>query len=206
MDGMKKHDPDNLTPEEERCVQIYIREGCRDQSAAYRQAFPRSARWKPQTVWKRASELFAKGKVSGRIAATIARLREVEELTTERVLLETARLATIDPRRALDESGQFLPLKDWPDDVAAAVQSIEFVEGKPSKIRFWDKNSALEKLFKNKGLFGADHAQAGRIVERAAQLSDADRDAIGDALDAYFARRLGVDRVADAGPGHGTTH
>lgn len=34
---------------------------------SFRQANPHAARWKPETVWKRASEMMSAGKVSGRV-------------------------------------------------------------------------------------------------------------------------------------------
>lgn len=39
----------------------------KSQAAAFREAFPRSRNWKPETLHKRASELAAAGEVSGRV-------------------------------------------------------------------------------------------------------------------------------------------
>ena len=66
-----------------------------------------------------------------------------------------------------DAAGNMLPIRDWPDDIAAAIASIEpeaveIGKGKSRttvlgyRVRFWDKNSSLEKLFK----FGRLYAEA----------------------------------------------
>src|SRR3546814_2034996 len=63
-------------------------------------------------------------------------------------------------------SSDLLPIADLDDDTAAAVASVEVVtkpgevdaDGKRTvehahKIKFWDKNSALEKIAKHLGMF-----------------------------------------------------
>lgn len=72
----------------------------KSQADAYREAFPRSRNWKPETLHKRASELAATGEVSGRVeelrreadAAAIMDCRELRTRLTKRL-------------RALDEEG-----------------------------------------------------------------------------------------------------
>lgn len=83
-------------------------------------------------------------------------------------MLELARLGFSDARSLLDDDGNLLPLKQLPDDVAAAVQAVEFVMrpgatrgevDRVCKIKLWDKNSALEKISKHLGMFEADNRQ-----------------------------------------------
>lgn len=54
-----------LTPQQEKFCLAYVE--CGNASEAYRRAYPRAKNWKPETVYKRASELLANGKVLGRV-------------------------------------------------------------------------------------------------------------------------------------------
>jgi len=90
-------------------------------------------------------------------------------------LRETARIAMSDPRRFFRADGSAIPVVEWTDDMAAAVAEIEFkavkvetvtdgetvtrTETQPGKIKFWNKNDALEKAFKHLGLYERDNSQ-----------------------------------------------
>ena len=97
--------------------------------------------------------------IQAEIARRSHKVADRVEITAERILREAAHLAFLDPRRLLDADGNPLALKDLPDDVAACIASIEPVsveigKGKDKrlverhKLRFWDKNASLEKLFR----------------------------------------------------------
>lgn len=64
----------SLTPQQEAFAQA-VASG-KSQSEAYRLAYPRSMNWKPETVWSRASEMMADGKVLGRVEAIRKELAE----------------------------------------------------------------------------------------------------------------------------------
>ena len=74
---------------------------------------------------------------------------------------EAARLAYSDVRELFDEQGKLKPIKDWPEDMARAVASVEVVKGNVDagdgqrdtvvKLRLWDKTKALENLMKHHG-------------------------------------------------------
>lgn len=63
-----------LTPKQEAFALAYVETG--NASEAYRKAYPKARRWKPETVHKRASELLANGAVVGRVEALQAELAE----------------------------------------------------------------------------------------------------------------------------------
>jgi len=63
------------------------------QRAAYREAYPRSVKWKDKTVDSRACELEASGKVSGRLAALEAEAARNARITREGLLLRLDGLA-----------------------------------------------------------------------------------------------------------------
>ena len=76
----------NLTPKQEAFALAYVETG--NQSEAYRMAYDVGENTKPETVWKRASELMADGAVAGRVSELKAPAAErlmvtVESLTRE---------------------------------------------------------------------------------------------------------------------------
>ena len=116
------------------------------------------------------------------------------KIDQDRVLLEIARLAFNDPRRAFDGDGNLLPIKDWPDEVAAAVSSIKITEntfdndtGKLTtvkEIKFWDKNKPLEMAGRHLVMFTDTLKHQGDEVKFSVQLlsyQDAARKAREDA-------------------------
>lgn len=91
-----------------------------------------------------------------------AQERLADLIDPDRALREAARLAYADLRELFDEQGRMKPIKDWPDELAAAVGSVEVVkrnidsgDGQTDdviKLKVWDKPKALEMLFKHLGL------------------------------------------------------
>lgn len=92
------------------------------------------------------------------------RLREVlgDQIDPDRVLREAARLAYSDVRQLFSEDGKLLPVKQWPDGLAAAIGGVEVVKRNVDsnddhtddviKVKVWDKGKALELLFRHLGL------------------------------------------------------
>jgi phage terminase small subunit len=91
------------------------------------------------------------------------------EITADNVLREIARLGFSDPRKLFDENGNLKPIHELDDDIAAAVAGIDVVvrgDGENAlqvrKIKFWDKNNALEKLGKHLRLWTERHEHTGK--------------------------------------------
>lgn len=141
------------------------------QADAYREAYPRSKKWKDEAVYVKASELMKNGKVLVRIAELKERITNTGIASAARVLLEASRLATFDPRKLFFDDGTPKPITALDDDTAAALAGLEVVEefegsgderkfvGYTKKYKVADKNSALEKLFKHHGLYEKDNEQ-----------------------------------------------
>ncbi len=100
-------------------------------------------------------------KVQAAIAERMAERIKRVEVDQDRILLEIARLALNDPRRAFDHNGALLPIKDWPDEVAAAISTIKVNEirdpdgnvvGETKEIKFWDKGRQLELAARHLGM------------------------------------------------------
>lgn len=87
------------------------------------------------------------------------------EIDQDRVLKELGRLGFSDIRKYFNDDGSLKNIADLEEDAAAAVSSVEVDElfdgggkdrvkiGYTRKIKFWDKNSALEKIGKHLKMF-----------------------------------------------------
>jgi len=144
----------------------YIRDG--NATRAYLAANPSC---KLTTAATEGSKLLGNPKVAAVVAeqreATAARI----ELTAERVMLETARLAFFDPRKLFDADGAPLPVNELDDHTAAAIAGLEALEqfegsgderrfvGMLKKYKVADKNAALERAAKLLGMFEKDNRQ-----------------------------------------------
>jgi phage terminase small subunit len=113
------------------------------------------------------------------------------QITADRVLVELAKMGFADVRDMFTDSDQIMSIKNLPNDIAAAIQSIEIVtkpdgtdeEGNRSveyvhKIKLADKKSSLELLGKHLKLF-ADRVEhtgkdGGAIELKEQPVSDRD--------------------------------
>lgn len=157
----------SLTPKQERFCHEYLKTG--NASEAYRISY-NAKKMKPESVNRKAKELLDNGKIASRVAA-LARVTAANAgLTIEKTLREVARIMYSDPRRLFDAEGRLLPISALPAEVAATVASFEVVTRRvpgsdpveveyTSKIKFWDKNSAIDKAMKHLGLFEKDNKQ-----------------------------------------------
>jgi phage terminase small subunit len=108
------------------------------------------------------------------VRKTVAELQhEVDEkftISIAAILQETLRLALADPSRIVgDKDGKKIVLlpHELDADTRAAIASFEIDDLGRIKYKFHDKNSALERLFKHRGLFKEDNNQKPpTIIER----------------------------------------
>lgn len=102
--------------------------------------------------------------VKAAIEAKLGKVLNKLEITAERVLLERARLAFLDPRKMFKPDGTPLAVHEMDDDTAAAVAAFEYehvvVGGKivprVSKLKMADKSASLTALEKHLGLYKDD--------------------------------------------------
>lgn len=158
-----------LTPQQEKFA-LEVASG-RSQADAYRAAYPRSLKWKDETVWSEASRLMADRKVFARVKELRDRITGEGIASAARVLMEASRIALFDPRKLFREDGTPIPISELDDDTAAALAGLDVHEefegsgadrvfvGYTKKYKVADKNAALEKLFKHHGLYEKDNAQ-----------------------------------------------
>lgn len=138
-----------------------------------------AAGFSPKSAPSQGSRLLKNAKTQQELKVRRAQLLAVYQLTTERTLREIARIAYADPRKFYRLDGTLKPITELDDDAAAAVASLESDEitagesviGATRKLKFWDKNQALEKAMKHLGAYELDNKQAN------AELADAAREA-----------------------------
>lgn len=140
------------------------------QAEAYRQAYPRAQRWKPEAVHQQASRLAALPHVAARVAELKAAVVEQSTLEASKVLSEIAKLAHSDIAGIMHTDGSKAGQVKLPHELdaatRAAVASFKIDEFGRIEYKFWDKNSALERASKVLGLFEKDNRQkADPLVE-----------------------------------------
>lgn len=153
----------SLTKQAEQACREHVLNG-KDKSKAYRKAYPQSLKWKDKTVWNRASELFAKREVMGRVAELEAEARKIaEEQFKVDVAYVTRRHVEIDQMDILDilsDDGALKPISEWPQCWRQTLQGLELAEinegfgearqtvGMLKKIKWPDKVKNLELIGK----------------------------------------------------------
>lgn len=188
-------DETGLTEFEHRLVDAYMRNGGH-QAAAFKECHPTAANWQPEAIYSAASQAFAMTRVRIRIAQLRAESAARTAITTDKVLQQAFNLAFSDTRKLFGPDGTLLMPHQWPDDIAAAVASVDVVEDSVTqqvetvddennkttttttttyarytkKVKLWDKNPALDKLFRHMGLYERDNLQKNPILADLAQL------------------------------------
>lgn len=156
------------------------------QAEAYRRAYPKSQKWKPETVHQQASRLAALPHVAARVAAQAAAVQREFVVDTSALLREAHRLAHSDIGKIMHTEGEKAGMVKLPheldDETRAAIAGFKIDEFGRIEYKFWDKNNAQERLFKHKGLFEKDNKQQQAtvgVVRLVAlkQLQDGDEDA-----------------------------
>lgn len=99
------------------------------------------------------------------------------KITTERILLERARLAFFDPRKLFDTDGKPIPIHELDDDTAAALAGLDVMEeyagsgeervfiGYTKKYKLADKNASLTSLEKQRGMYEKDNEQSRPVTK-----------------------------------------
>jgi phage terminase small subunit len=149
-----------ITSKQEAFALAYCR--LMNASDAYREAY-HAGNMNPKTINEAASRLLKNSKVSARIAELKVPAIAAAGLSVERTLREIARVAYSDPGRYYRADGTMKPIVEWDDDMRAAVAQFE-TETNPdgaaiTKLKFWDKNAAIDKAKRHLGLYNRDNAQ-----------------------------------------------
>lgn len=147
----------DLTPKQRRFVNEYLID-LNGKQAAIR------AGYAPKSAEVTASHLLSVAKVAEEIRRGAAKREQRTQITADTVLSEFLRIARVDIAEAFDEDGSLKPVHEIPEDIRRAIAGLEVEElfegrgesresvGRLRKVKFWDKNRALESLAKHLGL------------------------------------------------------
>ena len=145
--------PKELTPAERRFVGEYLVDF--NATAALMRCG-----WSPHTANQNSVYFLRKPHVRAAIEKGIKRMEAHNVVSATRILEEVLRIATADPRRAMNDDGSMKQLQELDEDTARAVASLEVVS-KPGrgdepptithKLKFWDKGRATDTLLKSLG-------------------------------------------------------
>lgn len=131
-----------------------------------------AAGYSKKTAEQQGYQLLQKTLVQEAVATNQKKVAAKLEITQEKTLIEIARLAFSDLRKAFDEDGNLLPVNKWPDDIAAAISSVKVIthtseDGEvshTSEVKLWDKGTSQERLCKHLGLFEKHNEQKSNPV------------------------------------------
>lgn len=118
---------------------------------------------------KEGHRLLADELVQQHIAALAAERNQELKIEARDVLLELLRIASVDPSPMLEDNGAVKSIHDIPIDIRRTIASVDIEEiyerigekpdrekvevGRVKKIKFWNKNAALEALGRHLALF-----------------------------------------------------
>lgn len=135
----------------------------------------KKAGYKPKndkTALACSSRVLTKANIKARLAYKQNEIAKASGITAQKVVKAFAEIGFCDPAEVIDETnGQIKDIHTIPANIRRAISSIEVTEefsgkgenkefiGFTKKIRFWDKNKALESLAKHLGLFAEDNGQ-----------------------------------------------
>lgn len=149
--------PKGLTANQRLFVDQYLID--RNATRSYLGAYPSVKT--AETAGVNGNRLLRNAKIQAAIDSALGAQQKRLEISADRTLLETARIAFVDIRKLFDESGALKDTVDLDDDIAAAIASVKVrrVRGADGEWRdvpeykFWDKNAALDKLGRHFKLF-----------------------------------------------------
>lgn len=168
-----------LTANQKAFADAYVRDGSSNASAAYREAYPSSKKWKPESVWPRASELLSDRKVAARVADLQAKqekiAREKLEMDTEKLLQLLVSAATTDPAVFYNDDLTPKRLDQIPADKRQLITHIQRKHGKEQTIelRLFSREKAIDSIARIVGAFEKDNKQkAEQTVTHKVQKQD----------------------------------
>jgi hypothetical protein len=145
----------DLKPEQRRFCEVLLADPAFDVKAAARKV-DHTLAWGKKVI--------AKPEIAKLLKTMVDYRARKANINAARVLDELARIAFFNPKQLMDANGVVLPLKDIPEAVLSAVQSMRvsfgespeedgtFTRVKHVDMRFWNKMDAISMLAKHLGL------------------------------------------------------
>lgn len=153
----------DLTPNQRLFLAEYLID--RNATRAYKEVYKNVT---DRTAITNGNKLLTNTYIQAAIAKSLEKQEKRLEISADKTVLETARLAFSDLRKFFKEDGSLIPIHELDDHAAAAISSVEVVVDKDGqtvhKIKLWDKNSALEKLGKHFKVFVERKELSGEVT------------------------------------------
>lgn len=139
-------------------VEAYIANGGNAADAA------RQAGFSEKNARFQGSRLLTYEDVKQMLARRQGEIAEKFSLTAENVIGELAKIVRADLRKLFTDDGKLLPMAEWPEEIASAINSVEIDElfagrgnqreqiGYTKKLKLCDKNSALTLAMRHLGM------------------------------------------------------
>ena len=138
------------------------------QAQAYREAYPKSKKWKSNAVESNASTLMKNTKVLQRYEELRAMKVEKAVVTADMVIAELALLAFSDPAKLFNSHGHLIPIQDLPEEVSRTISEVTTTiksvgkgdDAEPyevTKIKQHDKKGSLDLLGRHFGIYELDN-------------------------------------------------
>lgn len=161
-----------LTVKQEKFCNKYIE--CGNASEAYRFAYE-CKKMKDETLWVKASELLANGKVKVRIDVLKAELKAKSDITKERILEEMSAILEAKITDYLEFDGTSIKFKDFRNLTERQVRAIESVkQGKNGiELKLHGKNWSIDRICKMLG-FEAPVVMEQRLTTGFENVEDGD--------------------------------
>jgi phage terminase small subunit len=126
---------------------------------AFREVYPNSRKWKPQSAHANASALAAEPRVAELIRLLQDAAADMAGLEAAQVLREVGRIAFSDIAKVMNPDGTVKLPHELDADTRAAVKKFEIDELGRIKYEFYDKGQALDKAMRHLGLYEKDNSQ-----------------------------------------------
>lgn len=154
-----------LTPKQERFCLEYVIDFNATRAA-------RDSGYSAKTAMEQGYQLLQIPSVRQKIEELKAEQDERLLITSDMIRARLWEIANVDPALAYDENGQLLPIHKIPEEVRRAIAGIDiykdFTEGveigETKKLKFWNKNQALELLGKTRKLFTEKVEHSGKVT------------------------------------------
>lgn len=168
-----------LTANQEKFCQIYMQTG--NQSEAYRQAYPKSLKWKPEAVNVQASTLMSNSKVSLRVKELQKEQQEKHNITKDRLLKELASIAFVKESEFYHDDGSVKRLSELTEEQKSALSQYSFKTVKVEDgvyedvpvFKAQDKLKAIETISKMLGFNEPDKVEhSGEMTQNIKTLDD----------------------------------
>jgi len=166
-----------MTPKKEKFCREYIIDLNATQAAI-------RAGYSKKTASSQGERLLRNVEISKRIEELKTEQQDRLQVKADDVIKEMARIALLDVADVIDDDGCLMSIKDIPIDSRKAIASIEVTEeyegtgknrklnGYINKVRFWDKNKALDNLGKHFGIYEVHEKQKAQgLAELLKELS-----------------------------------